>query len=299
MPQTGNQHGEEPLPAGPGERLSRRSFLSISAPRVLAAGLSLALGAGAYGVLLEPGWLRLERPRVAIRHLPLGLSGFTIGHLTDLHLGPYVGEKLVKRAVDLLMSCRPDLIVLTGDFVCRRSRGISTGVLSGLMAPHGVFAVLGNHDYWHGAGPIISSLERDGIRVLVNDSQRIEANGCPLWIAGLDDCWEGRPDLDAALHGIPPDEPRVLLVHEPDYADRIGNYRVDLQLSGHSHGGQVRLPLVGAPILPVMGRRYPQGLALANRTLVYTSRGVGMIPPPIRLNCRPEVTVLELSRGPD
>ncbi len=274
----------------------RRRFLRRAGRNLLAGLLLAGLGAGGYGFLIEPARLRLERVRIPLPGLPPALEGFTIGQLTDLHAGPYVPREHIRRAVQLLMSRRPDLIVLTGDFICRFSRGIPGGLLSDLRAPYGVFAVLGNHDYWQGAGPVVSALEADGVRVLVNERVRIDPGGAPLWIVGLDDWWEGRPDLESAMSGLPPGDHRVLLVHEPDFADQIGPHRVDLQISGHSHGGQVRIPLLGAPILPRMGRIYPEGLARAGDTLVYTSRGVGMIPPPVRLNCPPEVTLLELYR---
>jgi hypothetical protein len=120
-----------------------------------------------------------------------------------------------------------------------------------------------------------------------------------LWLAAVDDVWEGQADLDAALAGAPPGATAVLLAHEPDFADTVAaDGRAALQLSGHSHGGQVRLPLLGPPVLPYLARRYPAGLYRAGRMQLYVTRGVGVIAPPVRFNCRPEVTVITLEREP-
>jgi hypothetical protein len=122
--------------------------------------------------------------------------------------------------------------------------------------------------------------------------------GAPLWLVGLDDVWESKQDPRAALAGTPDDECKLLLVHEPDYADEVAHYPVDLQLSGHSHGGQINLPRVGPPVLPYLGQKYPSGLYQVETLAVYTNRGIGVIAPPVRLNCPPEVTLLTLHAAP-
>jgi predicted MPP superfamily phosphohydrolase len=173
--------------------------------------------------------------------------------------------------------------------------------LSALRAPLGVFAIPGNHDYWTHIGTVLNELRSAGLTVLRNSSYRLEPRGAPLWLVGIDDVWERHDDLAAGLAGVPTDEPVLLLVHEPDFADMAARvpHRIFLQLSGHSHGGQVRLPLLGSPILPWLGRRYPAGLQEVPESAlqVYTSRGIGVIEPPVRVNCRPEVAVLTLVRG--
>jgi len=155
-------------------------------------------------------------------------------------------------------------------------------------------ACLGNHDLWEDAPLIRRELTNVGISVLVNAG--LSLAGGELWVAGVDDVWSGDPDLDAALNGAPADATIILLAHEPDYADVVSEHGgVDLQLSGHSHGGQVQLPLIGAPVLPYLGRRYPAGLYHIEELTLYTNRGVGTIYPPIRFNCRPEVTLITLT----
>ena len=133
---------------------------------------------------------------------------------------------------------------------------------------------------------------------MVNASVRMETGDEAWWLCGVDDVWSGDPDLAAALTGVPETSFKILLCHEPDFADSAARKSISLQLSGHSHGGQVRLPLVGAPILPYLGRKYPIGLqAVEGSNLrVYTNVGLGVIFPPVRFNCWPEVTHLTLTR---
>jgi predicted MPP superfamily phosphohydrolase len=136
-------------------------------------------------------------------------------------------------------------------------------------------------------------LSEAGVTLLVNQSQRLPVDA-PLTLVGLDDVWERKHDLRAALAGVPDDECKLLLVHEPDYADEAAHYPVDLQLSGHSHGGQINLPGYGRPVLPYLGQKYPAGLYQVGLMALYTNRGLGVISPPVRFNCPPEVTLLTL-----
>ncbi len=279
--------------------LSRRTFLRWALGLPLGAAAAAAGGVGyAYG--LEPDWLAVERVVVHVPDLPPALEGLTIGHLSDLHWGPYTGWREVRAAVEKTNALSPDLIVLTGDYVLY-SAGYAApcaGELAALRAPLGVYAVPGNHDYWTDIEVVTAQLRAAGLTLLRNRSRRLEVGGVPLWLAGLDDVWEQHHDLDAALAGVPLDEPVLLLVHEPDFADEAAcaSHRILLQLSGHSHGGQVNLPLLGRPILPWLGQKYPAGLqsVSGSRLQVYTNRGVGLIAPPLRFNCRPEVAVLKL-----
>jgi predicted MPP superfamily phosphohydrolase len=275
-------------------RTSRRRFLKRAA--LGAAGL---LGGGALWTLgLEPRSLAIRRVTVRLPGLPAALDGLTIGQLSDLHAGRLVSEGHIRRAAELVMSLSPDLLVLTGDYVWHGAEHAKTcaRALSILKAPYGVFGVLGNHDLWTGdVVRVIGSLAGIGVKMLVNGSARLEVRGTPWWLCGMDDMWSGKPDLDAALAGVPEEAFRLLLCHEPDYADTAAARGIPLQLSGHSHGGQVRLPFLGAPILPYLGQKYPIGLQRAgDSTLVYTNVGVGVIAPPVRFNCRSEVTRLTL-----
>jgi predicted MPP superfamily phosphohydrolase len=261
-----------------------------------AGAAGAALGGSVYTTLIEPQWLSVERIDVPLARLPRDLDGFTIAQLSDLHLGPYVGAEEIRSAVAATNQLEPDLIVLTGDYVTREADRMDECAteLRALSAPSGVFSVLGNHDYWSGPEHITRALESNSIPVLINSAVPIERNGTRLWIAGVDDVWERRADLDSTLRLVPSTELTVLLAHEPDYAELAKHHPVDLQLSGHSHGGQVRLPYWGAPILPYLGKQYPIGMKQADSMWVYTNRGIGVVSPPVRFNCRPEITLLTL-----
>jgi predicted MPP superfamily phosphohydrolase len=280
-----------------GMSFSRRRFLKWLAGSLLGGTALTGVGAS-WTLKIEPRWLVVEEVIVPLRRLPPALDGLRIAHLSDLHLGPDIRAEHLEEAAALTMSLQADLIVLTGDYVTRRAE-YGPGLvkpLSRLRAPLGVYATLGNHDHWAGAQEIANHLAAAGLSVMRNASRPITRDGATLWLVGLDDVWFGSGDLREALAGVPPDACKVALVHEPDFADRSARHDIDLQLSGHTHGGQVRLPGLGPLILPKWGRKYPIGLQRAGETWVYTSRGVGLVSPPIRFNCPPEIALLTLRR---
>jgi hypothetical protein len=157
--------------------------------------------------------------------------------------------------------------------------------------------VLGNHDVLTDADRVTSSLSAGGIQVLVNQSVPMERNGARFWLAGVDDVLSGNSDLKETLHNVPADEALVLLAHEPDYADRVAHFPVDLQLSGHSHGGQVRVPFVPPLFLPELAQKYIWGLYKIGGLTLYTNPGLGTVGVPVRINCPPEITLLTLRRS--
>lgn len=282
---------------------TRRKFLQVSAA---------VAAMGAVGVVGQ-GIFEADRPQLVSIDVPLprlheSWDGFRIAQLSDLHYDDYFSVVPLRRAIAMVNRLQPDLVALTGDFVTsplehsgRRSakaaaRAIEpcAQLLSQLHAPAGVLAVLGNHDLRTNAAYVIDVLQSHAILVLRNRCVAIERERRRLWLAGVDDILEGQPDLELALSGIPAVEPVVLLAHEPDWADYVARYTVDLQLSGHSHGGQIRLPLVGAPYLPMLGRKYPWGLRRIGSLVLYTNVGIGTIRVPMRLNCPPEVTLITL-----
>lgn len=252
-----------------------------------------------YSERVAPRWLRLERVDVPLPALPPGLAGLRIGLLTDVHYDLGRPLAILERGVRLLNAAAPDVILLGGDYIVSRAAGFDdcAAILGRLHAPLGVYGVLGNHDYWAGGDLIAAKVEAAGPMVLRNAARRLVApGGAPFWIVGLDDAARHHYDLDAALAGVPADAWRVVLVHEPDVADELAarGIRAELQLSGHTHGGQIVLPFFGPPLLPRLGQRYVKGLYRTPTHALYTSRGLGAVPPYIRLNCPPEVTVLTL-----
>jgi predicted MPP superfamily phosphohydrolase len=283
--------------------LTRRRFLQAAAG-VAATG---ALALWEDSTILEPNRPILTAIEVPLARLPAAFDGFTIAQLSDFHYDE-LSAVPIKAAIDIVNNLRPDVIALTGDFItvpmfhrqlhtARRAAKAAepcATLLAQLRARLGIVSVLGNHDCDSDAPRIVQTLDAHGLPVLRNRSIPIEQGGSRIWLAGLDSVWEGRPDMHLTLRGIPSDELVVLLVHEPDFADKAARFPVDLQLSGHSHGGQIWLPGIGAPWLPLFARKYPRGLHRIGRLTLYTNMGLGTIRLPIRLNCPPEVTLFTL-----
>jgi predicted MPP superfamily phosphohydrolase len=201
-------------------------------------------------------------------------------------------------AVSLVNTQQADLVAITGDFVTYHPAIYSNDLISSLSklhAPDGVVAVLGNHDHWTDANEIRRVIERAHIRELKNEVISVVKGEEKLHICGVDDFMEGLARLDHVLEKLPGDGAAILLAHEPDFADISAlSKRFDLQISGHSHGGQIVLPWIGAPFLPGYARKYTSGLHQVDGMLQYTNRGLGTSEIQIRFNCPPEITVFTL-----
>ncbi len=282
----------------PTTRVTRRRFLKLMGVLSVTAGMSAA--GAAYGFNVEPNQLQVERVTIPLMRLPGAFDGVTIAQLSDLHYGPYVSAEHIAQAVQQTNALQPDAIVLTGDLVNMSWRYIQPcmEIIAKLEAPLGVFAVLGNHDYWIGHLELmLASLKKTDIRLLRNQAAPLTRARATMYLVGIDDLWQKLADLRRALTNVPHNACKIALMHEPDFADVAAQAEIDLQLSGHSHGGQVRLPFFGPLVLPKYGEKYPMGLArVGNFTQVYTTRGVGVLPPAVRLNCPPEITLLTLTR---
>jgi predicted MPP superfamily phosphohydrolase len=292
------------------EGTSRRNILRMLGYGVggTAAGL---LGTSQYGVWIEPHLLQLKRVQIPLKRLPSSLDGFKIVYLSDFHLYPHTRIEFIQEAVDMAKGLNPDLVALGGDFVTAQ-RNLTPGevpeifelapVLAQLNARYGVFAILGNHDHWRGdqngdpmKNVIRQALEKSGIPVLVNSGMTLDIGRERVYLAGVDDGWVGLNDLPKALGKHPGGVTTIVLMHAPDFADEFcKDERIDLQLSGHSHGGQVRFPLIGSPFCPPHGKNYDMGLYRVGTMWLYTSVGIGLTAP-IRFNCRPEVTEITLT----
>ena len=270
--------------------LNRRRFL-----KRFAGGLCLL---GGLWTLTEPLLISLEEQTISLTDLAKAFDGFKIALLSDTHCGPFTTPSFVQKAVDLANEANPDVVLLLGDFCHRHKKYIGPGIepFANLKATSGVYAVLGNHDHWESESLTRKELKRAGVNVLLNKSVTLSKAGEKLSIGGVDDLWEGRQDLRSTFRGVKKETTKILMSHNPDYAERLYfDGKISLMVSGHTHGGQVRLPFIGAPILPVRtGQKYCAGLAKGPDCLVYTSRGVGTITPPVRFRCRPEVSLLTL-----
>jgi hypothetical protein len=285
--------------------LTRRSFLKTG---VRAATVAV-VAVGTEATIWEPNHPRLVQQDIFLDRLPVAWDGVRIVQLSDFHYDPYFSIFPLRRAVEMVNPLKPDLVVFTGDFITapegrRRRDHTATSyaepcveLLRQIKSRLGSYAVLGNHDC-SDTDRITAILRNRGITVLANQSAALEQDGKRLWIAGIEDVLGGDPDLDVALARIPPTEPVILLAHEPDYALTAATKAVDLQLSGHSHGGQIRFPFTGPLWLPAMARLFPMGLRKVGKLTLYTNVGLGTINIPVRWNCPPEITLFTLrARG--
>jgi predicted MPP superfamily phosphohydrolase len=276
---------------------TRRQFL-----RAAAAAATIAIAGDA--TLLEPNRPRILRKDLFLPRWPERLNGFTIALLSDFHYDPYFSVHPLHAAIPMVNGLRPDLIALTGDFVSipiigNESRAATEAepcarLLRQMNARHGLWAVLGNHDERTDRQRVTHALEAENIRVLANQSEAVEHDGARIWLAGVNDVLSKTADLNKTLRRVPPAEAVVLLAHEPDFADEVARFPVDLQLSGHSHGGQIRIPLLPPLYLPALAKKYVWGQYQVGPLALYTNAGLGTVDVPIRFNCPAEITLLTL-----
>jgi predicted MPP superfamily phosphohydrolase len=280
---------------------TRRQFLS----RAAAAGV---LVVAADGILLAPNLPRIVRQEFHLQRWPERLNGFTVAVLSDFHYDPYFSIHPLHAAIPMVNRLHPDLIALVGDFVSVPAFGDDkkgalnaepcARLLRQMTAPHGLWAVMGNHDDGTDPEHVTRALQAQNIQVLANQSQPIDQDGAHFWLAGVSDVMSGTADLSKTMRGIPSGEAVILLAHEPDFADEAAEFPIDLQLSGHSHGGQIRLPFLPPLYLPELAKKYIWGTYHIGPLTLHTSAGLGTIGVPMRLNCPPEITLLTLRSSP-
>jgi uncharacterized protein len=276
---------------------TRRQFLS----RAAAAG---AVAVAGDGLLLAPNFPRIVRQEFHLQRWPEHLNGFTVAVLSDFHYDPYFSIHPLHAAIPMVNKLHPDLVALVGDFVSVPAFGDDrkgalnaepcARLLQQITAPHGLWAVMGNHDDGTDPQHVTRALQAQNIQVLANQSQPIDQDGARFWLAGVNDVMSGTADLSKTMHGVPAGEPVILLAHEPDFADEAAAFPIDLQLSGHSHGGQIRLPFLPPLYLPELAKKYIWGTYHVGSLTLHTSAGLGTIGIPMRLNCPPEITLLTL-----
>lgn len=296
--QSSPHEGEADTPSLlPKFRLTRRSFLALSAASL--GGLALYAGE------ISRHELSLEQHTLYLERLPDAFRGMRIVQISDFHYTEYTEPFFLREVVRQVNRLRPDMVVLTGDFVsfgpwghgyARRHAPECAAILSAIECPLR-YAILGNHDVVVGSSYVIGPLEEHGIPVLVNQRVALERDGKRVWLAGLGSVCEKKSDPDKA---IPPSiargkEPLIVLAHEPDILPRITRYNADLMLSGHTHGGQVRIPFMPPVMLPPWGKHYIEGLFRDGRTQLYVNRGIGAVGLPFRFRCPPEITLLKLA----
>jgi uncharacterized protein len=234
---------------------------------------------------------------VKIRDLPIPFKGYRIVHISDIHYGQWISADRLKGAIGLINQQKPDIVAITGDFVSCSDKNIEDVIpaLKEIHARDATVAVLGNHDYWVGAEKVRSILSQSRIIELSNDVFTVNREGFALYVAGVDSTTLDKNHLDKVLQKLPPNGPAILLVHEPDFADiSAETKRFSLQLSGHSHGGQFVIPKLGTPLRVDGFKKYPLGRYQVGGMVQYTNRGLGTNAFRIRINCAPEITVIDL-----
>lgn len=283
------------------KKISRRTVLK----RLIFGGIALGL---VDAVAIEPKWLQFNRVDIPLANLPPSFDGYRIALLSDFHVGNFISTEYIRKAFAMAGEFKPDVFILPGDFVhshdfVKKSDGEVPDLAPAFVnldAPDGAFAVLGNHDNWVNPQEIAVRLDRVGIRVLLNKSAVVRRGSSAMAFVGTDDLRTGFPNLEKALKGAPKTAFRILLQHNPDFAEEMHDgHHVDLQLSGHTHGGQIKIPFGPAIVMRSRyGNKYREGLVQGPKHPVYVTRGIGVATPfPIRFFCRPEVTAITLRRA--
>jgi uncharacterized protein len=280
--------------------ITRRRFLKLAAASVV--------GLAFYAGEIERHDIQVVPRTIALDGLPDAFVGFRIVQISDIHLEEYTEATFLKLIVRMTNALRPDLVVLTGDFVSERPAprhlavrwGYECAEILSRLTSTERYAVLGNHDVSVNAPAVTDALVSHRIPVLENRFVPIERSGSRIWLAGVADPMNQRADLDLALprQRRPESEPVILLCHEPDYADAVVGHGASLILSGHTHGGQIRIPWMRPLFLPGMGKKYLEGnFLLADGTQLYVNRGIGTVNLPFRFRCPPELTLITLAQN--
>jgi uncharacterized protein len=280
---------------------SRRNFYRKIIQKIILGIIALLIFVAAllgYGLYIEPNWFEVKEVSLNLPHLSPAFDGYKVVQLSDIHADRYFRISNLDTIAKTINDQHPDLVVLTGDYVSKGRVKEAVGAIATsfrqIEAKDGILAVLGNHDYWAKAKDVTRELTRYQIKLLKNQLVTINRGSEQLSIGGVDDVWAGKPDLNAVLKELGSKQGAILLAHEPDFADiAAASHQFDLELSGHSHGAQVRLPFSDV-VLPYLGRKYPHGQYQVLDMIQYTNRGIGLGGIPVRFNCRPEITSFTL-----
>lgn len=267
--------------------------------RVFAATALLGAGGLLYAREVETRRVEVRPVELTLPRLAPEFDGYRIVQFGDLHLDDWSKPERLHRIVGRVNEQQPDLVAITGDFASYSAKEFDAGrlveALRGLRARDGCVAILGNHDYLTDVKLVRRCMREGGITELVNSVRTLRRGDAALHIAGIDDVMEGESRLDLVLRELPEEGAAILLAHEPDFADvSSATRRFDLQLSGHSHGGQVAVPFLQRLVLPPFSQRYTRGLYDVRGMIQHTNRGIGFVHARLRFLCRPEITALTL-----
>lgn len=289
------------------KKINRRTFLKQSIRSVLYTALTAGIGSY-YARYIEPKTLSVSHHTIYSPLIQKGLTGIKLVQFSDLHLGYQYSLSQLSNVVNRINAEQPDIVCFTGDLVddlqtYKQSEHISP-ILQTIQAPLGKFSIYGNHDHGgYGTQLYSAIMKQAGFQMLQNQEMRIRLiDGSELSIFGIDDMLLGRPEIERTLQNALPDIYTIVLVHEPDIAPLLANYPVNLQLSGHSHGGQIQIPLVGPIVTPPLAQEYIEGFYTVvkqeeRELTVYVNRGLGTTRIPFRFLAKPEITVFTLEHG--
>jgi predicted MPP superfamily phosphohydrolase len=276
------------------KRSHLKSLVLMSGFVTLVLGVACAL----YARFVHPFGPRVNHVMIQLPRAHKELDGLTMAFVTDTHIGPHFTVDDLEPTIDILRRVKPDIIFFGGDYISESPRFLDYAqeplTTMAATARIGAWGVLGNHDLSNVRERVMGMLAPTGIRILTNEAVEVTTEQGAFWLVGIDDVLLGRPDLEQAFSNVPADALRIALWHEGDDAAEVEPYEPLLLLSGHSHGGQVRLPFLGALAAPKMGQRYTSGRYEIGSMTLFVSNGIGMYRPPVRFNCPPEVVIFRL-----
>lgn len=292
------------LRRSPGPRQWGRTPRWAKRLRVSLAVIILFLGGIVFwAFFIEPNRLVIREQTIRIDNWPQQLNGLRIAVIADIHAGaPFIDEKKLRLIVQRTNELRPDLIVILGDYMTGNGRvrhtmepEVFAPILKDLSAPLGVYSVLGNHDWWFSGRKVRAGLEQNGIKVLEDEVVQLNARGTSLWLVGLADLWTRPQNVEATINKVPEGVPVIALTHNPDIFPQVSQ-RVPLMLAGHTHGGQVRFPLIGSVVHSSrLGERYEVGHVFENNHHLFVTTGIGTSILPVRFGLPPEIVLLTVN----
>ena len=261
--------------------------------------LTILMGLMLVYTFIEPYWLEIKTTDIVSEDIPEDFTGTKIVFISDIHHGPFFSRARLSRLVHKINSLKPDIVLLGGDYVHRDPKYIEPCFeeLKGLEASLGKFGVLGNHDHWEGGELTLKNMGNAGIMALDNKAVWVNKGNSRIKIGGVGDFLEDDQDLTPSLEEVEDEDFVILLSHNPDFFEQIRTRKIDLVLSGHTHGGQVTFFGRWAPIIPSKyGQKYRTGIIENDYSKLIVTNGVGTITPPVRFFARPQINVIELRR---
>lgn len=272
----------------------RRKFLQT----VTAALTVVPVLTSGYAVIFNSRDFYIKTVELYFPNLPDNLRGLKLAQVSDYHCSEFLTKEIITKSIGIINDADADIVLMTGDFVSRNHRWIypCMEAIRECRARYGLFAAIGNHDYWAGASVIKKEIEKHAIPVLINSGKTLNIRGEKLNILGIDDLWVGNPDVGAALTAVENEHFNILMTHNPDCWDDIKKQDIDLTLAGHTHGGQVGIEMFGAGYhVGELFHKYNRGLYKSNGKALYVNQGIGYTGPPIRINTPPEITFISLT----